>query len=245
VLCLNYCAVASKTVFAVLIISAVIIVFSVVGLMLSADADAYLSSVVDENITFPTVIIDPGHGGEDGGAEANGVTEKNINLAVSLMLSDYFSVSKYECVLTREDDRLLYSQGEEKNKKRHDLINRVKFANDIGNALFVSIHQNKFEQEKYSGTQVFYSPNNEKSFELATEIQKSVVNNLQKDNERQVKKGDKSIYLLKNATIPAVIVECGFLSNYEEARKLSEESYQKQLAEAIMTGILDFLKNND
>ena len=240
-LCLNYCAVASKTVFAVLIISAVIIVFSVVGLMLSADADAYLSSVVDENITFPTVIIDPGHGGEDGGAEANGVTEKNINLAVSLMLSDYFSVSEYECVLTRKDDRLLYCQGEEKNKKRHDLINRVKFANDIGNALFVSIHQNKFEIPKYKGLQVYYSPNNKQSRVLAEIIQSKAKQYIDVSNNREVKQADFRIKVLDMLKMPAVLIECGFLSNPEEAKLLSSMEYQKKIAFVSYLSLVEYL----
>ena len=105
----------------------------------------------------------------------------------------------------------------------------------------VSIHQNKFEQSKYFGTQIFYSKNNVKSAVLAEELRKSVTGLLQPDNKRELKQADSSIYILDKAEVPAVIVECGFLSNEEEAKKLADADYQQKMAFAIYSGILGYV----
>lgn len=193
--------------------------------------------------TRPVIIVDAGHGGYDGGAQANdGTQEKNINLSIARKLHKYLSLGGFNVILTRDKDEGIEEDSTASIAKRKvgDMKKRLQIINDNPDAVFVSIHLNKFTTSSPNGTQVFYSPNNEKSFELATEIQKSVVNNLQKDNERQVKKGDKSIYLLKNATIPAVIVECGFLSNADELKLLKNEEYQSKMAFSIYCGILEY-----
>lgn len=201
------------------------------------------SPSVKENL--PTIIIDAGHGGDDGGATANGIVEKNINLSISKVLSDIFTSNGYNVIMTRTDDKSINTDGTTlREKKVSDMKNRLEIYNSDENNIVISIHQNKFQQEKYSGTQIFYSTNNENSKVLAESIRNSVVNLLQPENTRECKKATKEIYLLYNAKIPAVIVECGFISNYSEAEKLKTESYQKQLAFSIYLGVLDYINSN-
>ncbi len=197
-----------------------------------------------------TVILDAGHGGEDGGAVgADGIVEKDINLSVTLKLKDLLEVSGYNVILTRDKDISIYDEDAEslRSKKRSDLRNRAKIISDNSNdedTIFVSIHQNKFPNPKYSGTQIFYSKNNSKSGELASNVKNSVVKLVQPENKREIKPADKKIFLLNNAKIPAIVVECGFLSNSEEAKKLSSEKYQNEMAFSIYCGMLEFFINN-
>lgn len=197
-------------------------------------------SVVKQN---PIIVIDAGHGGEDGGAAANDVLEKDINLSISLKLRDMLTASGVEVVMTREEDKSIYdeSAGTTREKKVSDLHNRADIINSSENNILVSIHQNKFEQSKYSGTQIFYSKNNPQSELLAESIRKSVTGLIQPDNKRELKPAESSIYILDTATVPAVIVECGFISNEEEARLLSDDSYQQKMAFAIFCGIMNRL----
>lgn len=195
-----------------------------------------------------TIIIDPGHGGLDGGAIGyGGVVEKNINLAVSLKLRSLFEVSGYRVIMTREDDRSIYDEDSDtvREKKTTDIHNRSKLLEQNPDALFVSIHQNKFEQSQYSGTQVFYSSNNEQSKLLAQSIQTDVRNLLQKDNDRQIKPAGKNLYILYHAKTPAVMVECGFLSNPQEAALLQDSKYQDKMAFAIYCGILGYYSGSN
>ena len=203
------------------------------------------------NITIPVsgsaeektrIVIDAGHGGEDGGAVSDsGVAEKDINLSVANNVSDMFRLLGYEVVQTRDSDNDL-SDGEATTRERKvsDMKKRLEiFESDPSNTV-ISIHQNKFTESKYHGTQVFYSPNNADSSRLAEGIRFSVKSLLQPENERECKTADSGIYLLKNTRQPAVIVECGFISNKEELEKLLDEKYQKKLALAIATGVLDY-----
>lgn len=112
-------------------------------------------------------------------------------------------------------------------------------------SVFISIHQNHFSQSQYSGLQVFYSKNNQESRILADSVRQSVITSLQPENSREIKESGSDIYLLYHATVPAVMVECGFLSNYEEAQKLKDEEYQRKLAFLIALGITDFIKNTE
>lgn len=197
-----------------------------------------------------TVILDAGHGGEDGGAVGvGGIVEKDINLAITLKLKDLLEVSGYNVILTRDKDISIYDEDSEslRSKKRSDLRNRAKIIDDNSNnkdAIFVSIHQNKFPNPKYFGTQIFYSKNNSRSEDLANNVKNSVVSLIQPENQRAIKPADKKIFLLHNAQIPAVVVECGFLSNNEEAEKLGNKEYQGKMAFSIYCGILGFLVNN-
>lgn len=195
-----------------------------------------------------TVILDAGHGGEDGGAVGDeGIIEKDINLSIALKLHDYLEASGYNVIMTREKDVSIYDDNAEtlREKKRSDLHNRrdIISQNEGENTIFVSIHQNKFPDPKYYGTQIFYSKNNPKSLDLANSIKESVVGFLQSENTRETKEANKKIYLLHNAQIPAVVVECGFVSNPEEAKKLSDEKYQSDMAFSICCGVMSYFTN--
>ena len=116
---------------------------------------------------------------------------------------------------------------------------------ETGECVLISIHQNKFEQSQYSGAQMFYSPNNPESAALAECIRQSVVGSLQPQNTRQNKEAGEDIYLLSHVQVPAVLVECGFLSNPEEAALLGQESYQRDMAAAIYNGLISFLEQRE
>lgn len=202
-----------------------------------------------KNIGEKTVVLDAGHGGEDGGAVGGGeVVEKDINLSVALKLRDILQVSGYNVIMTREKDIAIYDDDAEtlREKKRSDLHNRLDIIekNSGENTIFISIHQNKFPDPKYHGTQIFYSKHDPKSMDLAQSVRKSVTQFLQPDNEREIKEANKKIYLLNNAQIPAVVVECGFLSNPEECAKLADKNYQSEMAFSVYCGISDYFCNN-
>lgn len=191
-----------------------------------------------------TVIIDPGHGGADGGAVGvNGTIEKDINLAISLKLRDMLVLQGYEVLMTRETDVMTCDEGLKgiTKQKKSDMHNRLKLINEHPEAVVLSIHQNLFEQEKYHGAQMFYGKNNPFSKELAQTLQKTFVKNLQPENLREIKKGEKDLYLLWQSESPIVLVECGFLSNGEECAKLLEDEYQGKVAFTIMEGLMTAL----
>ena len=178
----------------------------------------------------PTIIIDAGHGGFDGGASTDdGVSEKGINLDIALYLKEYLNLFGFNVVMTRETDTSTESEGLTtiRSKKSSDLHNRMSLMEKTDNAIFVSIHQNHFSSSKYKGAQVFYSPQfSEQSSLLAESIQESIVYYLQKDNTRQIKPCGTSVYLIYKAVKPAVLVECGFLSNPDDSENLQNEIYQ-------------------
>ncbi len=186
----------------------------------------------------PVVILDAGHGGMDGGAvSASGIKEKDINLAVVQYLDEMLRECGITTILTRSDDRMLTLESGGK-KKMQDLRARLNIANENQNAIFVSVHMNNFTQSKYSGLQVYYSPNHADSELLAEVVQNTAKTHLQKENERLCKEATSSIFLLHRMKNPAVLVECGFLSNEAEAAKLATKAYQKQLAFVICASLL-------
>ena len=192
----------------------------------------------------PTVIIDAGHGGIDGGTQsADGTLEKDINLAIALKLNDYLISMGYDTVLIRDTDVSIHDESAVtiREKKVSDLKNRLKIVESTKNAVLVSIHQNFYTQTKYSGAQVFYSGNNPESERLARTIQKNISDYIQTENTREIKKSGSEIYLLKKTTVPAVMVECGFLSNTEEAQRLKNENYQQEIAFIIAISISDYI----
>ena len=194
----------------------------------------------------PTIIIDAGHGGEDSGAVSNdnNILEKNINLNISMILKDIFLSNGFDVVMTRESDISLHDSNATDHKKQSDLKNRVEVFNNSQNNIVISIHQNKFTQEKYSGTQIFYSAYCDKSSDLAQKVKSSVVSLLQPKNERECKQAGSEIFVLDNARVPAIMVECGFLSNESEAQKLNDKNYQSQLAYCIYLGFLEYYYTN-
>lgn len=195
--------------------------------------------------TVPKIIIDPGHGGTDGGAiGADGQPEKDVNLAISLKLREILTLSGFEVVMTRTDDRSIHDPGTTtiKNQKTSDMHNRLKIMQENGDAIFVSIHQNKFEEESSWGTQIFYSHQNPASKQLAEILQNNFAAYLQPENHRQIKQAENNLFLLYNAEIPAVLVECGFLSNQAECAKLHSDEYQNQVAYAIYYSLAEFIQ---
>lgn len=213
-----------------------------VFLMISAALNIKVS-VSSENVkSMPTIVIDAGHGGEDGGAVSeSGVLEKDINLSIANDTSALFYLLGFDVTQTRKTDISL-DNGEDTIRKRKvsDMKKRLEIFNSSKENTIISIHQNKFSESKYHGTQIFYSPNNPKSKQLADSIKYSVKGLLQPDNERECKKADSGIYLLKNTNNPAVIVECGFISNGEECKNLLDSLYQKQMAYSITAGFLSY-----
>lgn len=191
-----------------------------------------------------TVVLDAGHGGEDGGASsASGLLEKDINLAIALQLERYLKQNNFEVIMIRNSDCSVGDQSLSTvaERKRSDTKNRLRTIESTGECIFISIHQNHFTESKYDGAQVFYSANRKESAVLAEAIRKNIVESLQPENHRENKESD-GIYLLEHCQVPAVLVECGFLSNPAEAEKLSQEAYQKDMAAAIYNGLVDYLQ---
>ncbi|MBQ7172832.1 MAG: N-acetylmuramoyl-L-alanine amidase [Clostridia bacterium] len=196
-------------------------------------------------VFYPTVVLDAGHGGEDGGAtDARGRCEKDLNLAIVFLIRDYLKENGVPVILTRADDSMLYDKTSNYagSKKRQDLERRVEICKSCENPIFVSIHMNSFPQSQYHGLQVWYSGNNGQSKILAESIQNQVKETLQPENERAVKKATDAIFVLQHLNCPAVLVECGFLSNPKEAEQLQDPAYQKVLAKEISLGILKSLE---
>lgn len=194
-----------------------------------------------------TIVLDAGHGGEDGGAVGvNGVMEKDVNLAIALELEKCLKQNNFEVVMVRNGD---YSVGDQTlstvaERKRSDTKNRLKTIEEAGDCIYIGIHQNHFSESKYSGAQMFYSGNDPRSSQLAECIRQSITASLQPENHRENKETDKNIYLLWHSQVPSVLVECGFLSNPEEAEKLCDPAYQKNMAAAIYNGLIDYLQQS-
>ena len=184
----------------------------------------------------PVLILDAGHGGEDGGAvSATGARESDINLSIVLKLEDLVAFYGIEPVPLRREDVSLHDPEAVtlREKKVSDLQNRVKTVQSMEGAPLLSIHQNSFPEGKYRGTQVFYAPT-EGSEALAAHIQETVRNSLQPDNGRECKPIPDMVYLMNHIGCPAVLVECGFLTNGEEEALLRDAVYQRKLA-AVLT----------
>ncbi len=196
-----------------------------------------------ESKKYPTIIIDAGHGGEDGGAVGkNGVYEKDLNLKIALELKAMLDAKGIPTRLTRTDDTLLYDRNVDYQgrKKALDMAARLAIVEEYENAVFVSIHMNSFPQSQYSGIQVYYSENNSKSLTLARLLQSFSVTNLQPDNTRKVKPSSGSIYLLEKIEHPAVLIECGFLSNDEECRLLCTDEYRSRLCMTLCSALINY-----
>ena len=190
-----------------------------------------------------TVIVDAGHGGEDGGAVAlDGSAEKDYNLNIAVKLRDILSLYGFNVIMTRTEDIMTCDDKLEtlRQRKVSDIHNRFMITEKYPDSIFVSIHQNKFSDTAQKGTQVFYSGNNFKSKILADKIQETITQNLQPDNRRITKKSGTEIYILYHSKIPSVLVECGFISNKNDLNNLKDDSYRTQLAVLIAEGILKY-----
>ena len=191
-----------------------------------------------------TVVIDAGHGGEDPGKVGVGnILEKDINLEIAKLVEKQLRKAGYQVVMTRTDDTMLVSDGCG-SKKSEDLKNRCRMINESGARCAVSIHQNSYSDAAIKGAQVFYFEHSAEGKQLAETLQASLVEGLDPENHRQAK-GNVTYYLLKKTEIPIVIVECGFLSNREEAALLEEKAYQEKVAKAVCDGITEYLDGEE
>lgn len=186
------------------------------------------------------VILDAGHGGNDPGKiSVDGTQEKDLNLEIAKKLRELLEQQDIEVIMTREEDQGLYDENAS-NKKAQDMKRRCEFINTEQPACVVSIHQNSYHEEPIHGAQVFYYGTSKESQSLAELIQEELIRFVDPENHRQAKAND-TYYLLKKTEAPVVIVECGFLSNWEENGKLKDEGYQDQLVWAIHMGVMRYL----
>ncbi len=206
--------------------------------------EAVQGTTGDVTVGFSCVVIDAGHGGEDGGtSSASGIVEKDVNLSVAFALRDLFEAAGIPVVMTRTEDKLLYDRNVDFHgrKKVLDLAARRIIAEETAaargdNCLFLSIHMNAFPQTQYSGMQVWYGKGDARSAMVAEAIQRGSTA-LMPDNTRKIKAAGSNIYLLDRIETPAVLVECGFLSNPAEAERLSREDYHYALAAVIFGAV--------
>lgn len=213
----------------------------IVGLVATGSGSVLSGSnqVKSEKEKF-VVVLDAGHGGSDPGKVGiNQCLEKDINLSIVKMLKEFLEASDVRVVLTREDDNGLYSESDDR-KKMADMNRRVEIIKETAPDLVVSIHQNSYHQEAIKGAQVFYYKDSEKGRLLADTIQERFTYVLGADN-RRVAKSNNNYYLLLHVPCPIVIVECGFLSNWDEAAKLCDDSYQERVAWTVHMGIMQYL----
>ena len=223
-------------------IIAVALIFTVLSAVIvkSLEATNYESTSAE---TGRVIIIDAGHGGEDPGAiGTTGAYEKDLNLAIALLLGEELKAKGYTVVYTRTEDKMLYLPEENIKgmRKISDLKNRCKITAEYADCIFISIHMNSYGASKYSGLQVYYADGNNESKALAYKIQNAVRKDLQPKNDRQIKSGN-SLYILENASGTAVLIECGFLSNENECKKLSQKEYQKELCFSISCAIIEYI----
>lgn len=234
-----------KKIFGIVVICLLIVAF---GLALKQSIATFGTTNIvtndsekDENKKI--VVIDPGHGGFDPGkVGVNDVLEKDINLSISQKLKEKLEAEGIEVLMTRSEDCGLYSSTDS-NKKRTDMQKRVEIINTSNATIAVSIHQNSFSQESSKGAQVFYHESSEKGKVLGETLQEVIKSEIADGNHRVAKSND-SYYMLRKTQCPLVIVECGFLSNYEEAKLLTEDEYQDKMATAILDGIKKYLEQN-
>ena len=185
------------------------------------------------------IIIDAGHGGDDGGAVSiGGICEKDLNLAMSKSLSSNLEAMGYHVIMTRTDDT--DTDGEEGFNKRKDILNRLKYTEQYPNSLFISVHMNSSTSSTDKGFTVFYGEKNELSKKIAENIYYAVENFAYTSRLRDVKEAPDSVYLMNNCTVPAILVECGFLSNPSEDALLQTSGYQTKIAAALAGAYLGF-----
>lgn len=216
------------------------------GMIFIATASSHMVTTMAENrpiLREKVIVIDAGHGGEDGGATScSGVLESKINLEISLKLDALLHFLGYETKMIRTSDVSVYTEGNSiAAKKASDLKNRVKLVNETEDALLISIHQNIFADSRYSGAQVFYNAV-EGSKELAQALQTAFVASINPESNRKIKPAN-GVYLMEHIKSPGVLVECGFLSCPEEEAKLRTGEYQQKICCVIVSTVSTFLSN--
>ena len=200
------------------------------------------STIIDSH--RPVIVVDAGHGGFDGGAQCNGIDEKEINLKISNKVCTLATLFGFDVVMTRDEDISIHDQANfpARNDKVSDMHKRLSILTSRPNALAISIHLNKYPESYVHGAQIFYAPNATGSDLLAQTIQDSFVALLQPDNTREIKAGSKDLYLLyQNTTNPGVIVECGFISNPDEATLLQNDTYQTNIALTLCHALFTYI----
>ena len=228
-----------QTIMGFLMLGAVALLSWQAGTLAAAGTQA-VQSREGAAVRRPVVVIDPGHGGRDPGKVGiDGQLEKDINLSIALRLKEYLEASDVDVILTREDDRGLYPEGE-RNKKMSDMKKRCQIIKEADPDLAVSLHQNSYHEEHVSGGQVFYYKHSQKGKTLAEILQKRFNYVLGEKNSRQAK-ANGNYYLLLHVKAPIAIVECGFLSNRAEAGCLQDKDYQDRMAWTVHMGIMEFL----
>lgn len=218
---------------------AVLLLAGIFGL--SREGARLVSQQKEEGLT---VVLDAGHGGTDPGKiGVNGEKEKELNLEITMLLKEKLEKQGIQVVLTRDSDGGLYDE-QSNNKKVQDLQRRCELIHKTSPICAVSIHQNSYTTPEVKGAQVFYYTNSAEGKKLAEGLQTALVEGVDPENHREAK-GNTSYYLLKKTDVPLAIVECGFLSNPEEAGLLATKEYQEKVAEAVCTGILKYLEKSD
>lgn len=217
-------------------------------LPISITKDKVVTTISKDAFNNFKIVIDAGHGEPDGGAiSKSGVKESELNLQIAQKVASKLRDNNFEVIMTRENESNIAPESEQTQSirqiKTSDLNNRVKIANESGASILVSIHMNNFEDSKYRGWQTFYSKNSEDGKKLAENIQKSISECIEYENKRTALKIE-GIKIIDKSAIPAVIVECGFLSNEEECTLLQDNSYQEKLAEGIKNGIIKYFYYN-
>ncbi len=218
------------------------LLLAIYSLNMNMDTQASTTGSSAEKI----VVIDAGHGGEDPGkvSSFSDLKEKDLNLLVAMKTKDALEGEGYKVIMTREDDKLVYSEGTTNiyEKRKQDLTRRKQIMDNSGATIVVSIHMNSFQESQYFGAQTFYPPNSPESLKLATVIQESMRKNVDNSNKREPQLKKDPIVILTDLKTPTIIIECGFMSNSQEENKLGSGEYQEKLANAIKDGINNYFR---
>ena len=220
----------------------VLVLISCIGLILLLSP--HRRATAKESSEPFCVVIDCGHGGPDGGAVgADGTAEKDINLALGFALKALLEQNGYSVVMTRKDDNFICDDHSASLREQNvsDHHNRLAVAEKYKNSVFVSLHMNKFSDARYWGAQLFYSPNHADSKVLSALIRERIIAFVQQGNSRELKEMDSSVYIIYHATHPALLLECGFMSNREELEKFKTEKYRSKFAFSVFLGINDYV----
>ena len=229
-----------KLLFFVLMFAAVILAVIFVR---SSEADINSSVYVTGRDKMPTLIIDAGHGGEDGGAVSlTGVLESTINLDIALKLAALADLTGIKYSMTRDSEEINYPDSAKSTAKRkvYDQQHRAELINKTSNAVLISIHENYFAHAAVNGPQAFYAKNDSSEL-LAKLIQDSMNNTLCPGSRRVAAPISQSIYLFKNISCPAALIECGFISNPKESQLLNTEDYKRKISVVLMSAYLQYL----
>lgn len=227
------------------VILAAVLVLAIASVLMPYGKSLPLYGVFAPHNYQHTLVLDAGHGGIDGGAVAeDGTAEQDINLAIVKKCQAFAGFFGIRTVLTRTDQQSLHYDPAStvRQNKVADIHAREEITNRAENPIFVSVHLNKFSDSQYTGAQVFWSKNNPEGQLLAESVQDQLTLGLHPIRQRTAKQAPDSVYLMKHLTCPAIIVECGFLSNQQETEQLKQDDYQKKLSICMIQGYLNYLE---